>query len=172
MKTLTLLRHAKSSWAEQGKDDFDRPLNTRGREAARLVGRELRRRKMRFDLVLASPAARVRETLEELAEGYGEGFDARFDRRIYLAEPDVLLNLVRDLPDTIQCPLLVGHNPGIEQFALRLSAEDDQGVRAKIATKYPTGALVRIELPAKHWSNAGGEPGTMSGLILPRDLAG
>ncbi len=99
MKRLTLLRHAKSSWDAPGLQDFDRPLNKRGREAARLVGRELSRRKLRFDLVLASPAMRVRETLEELADGFGSALDIRFEPRIYLADPDTLLDLVRGLSD-------------------------------------------------------------------------
>lgn len=171
MRKLTLLRHGKSSWDAQGLNDFDRPLNQRGREAARLVGRELRRRKMRFDLVLASPAIRVRETLEELADGFGSALDIRFEPRIYLADPDTLLDLVRSLPDEIESPLLVGHNPGLHELALQLSADDDQGLRSRIVGKYPTGALAGIELPPTHWSEAGEEPGTISTLILPRDLA-
>jgi phosphohistidine phosphatase len=171
MKRLTLLRHAKSSWDTPGLQDFDRPLNTRGREAARLVGRELNRRKMRFDLVLASPARRVRETLEELADGFGSAFDIRFESRIYLADPDTLLDLVRGLSEDIESPLLVGHNPGLHELALQLLADDAQDFRKRIAEKYPTGALAEIELPAKDWSAAGEQPGTISALVLPRDLS-
>ena len=171
MKTLALLRHAKSSWDAPGLDDFDRPLNKRGREAARLVGRELGRRKMRFDLVLASPAVRVRETLDEMADGYGAPLAISFERQIYLAEPDRLLDLVQDLPDEIESPLLVGHNPGLHRLALQLSTGDGKGFRGRIAGNYPTGALAQIELPAKSWKEAGGNPGTISSLIFPRELA-
>ena len=71
MKRLIVLRHAKSSWDEPNLDDFDRPLNARGWKAARRMGTELKRRDMQFDLALASPALRVRETLNGLADGYG-----------------------------------------------------------------------------------------------------
>jgi phosphohistidine phosphatase len=171
MKTLTLLRHAKSSWDSPGLKDFDRPLNARGREAARLVGCELSRRKMRFDLVLASPAMRVRETLEELADGFGNVLDVQFEQQIYLADPDTLLDLVRGLADDIESPLLVGHNPGLHELALQLSDGGAEDFRGRIAGNYPTGALVEIELPVKHWSAAGDKPGMISALILPRDLA-
>ena len=170
MKTLTLLRHAKSSWAEPGAKDFDRPLNQRGREAARLVGRALKRRELRFDIVLASPAVRVRETLQELEKAYGSQLDISFDEQIYLASPKTLLSVVRALPDTAESVLLIGHNPGMHQFALELSVEDD-GLRQQIAGKYPTGALASIELPIDRWRDAGDQPGTISALILPRELA-
>ena len=168
MKTLTLLRHAKSSWDDPGMKDFDRPLNERGREAARLVGRELKRRKMHFDIVLASPAVRVRETLDGLADGI---LAIEFDEQIYLASPTTLLGAVRDLPETAQSALVVGHNPGMHEFALLLSAEDDER-RNRIVAKYPTGALARIELPARKWSEIEPGTGTISALIFPRELAG
>ena len=70
MKRLTILRHAKSSWKDRELEDFDRPLNARGRKAARLVGHEMTRRGMRFDSVLASPAVRIRETIDGVSEGH------------------------------------------------------------------------------------------------------
>lgn len=85
MTVLSLLRHAKSSWDDAAASDFDRPLNDRGRKAAERMGRELAQREMRFDHVLASPAARVRETLELLADGYGALPEIHFDQRIYAA---------------------------------------------------------------------------------------
>src|SRR5438270_11440826 len=83
VKTLALLRHAKSSWDDPNLDDFDRPLAPRGMEAAKRVGNELKRRKLAFDLVLASPARRVTETIAEVEKGYGETLNARFDPRLY-----------------------------------------------------------------------------------------
>ena len=171
MKTLTLLRHAKSSWAEPGMKDFDRPLNKRGREAARLVGADLKRRKISFDHILASPAVRVRDTLEELENAYGSPLDISFDEQIYLASPKALLSLVRALPETDASVLLVGHNPGMHEFALQLSKEDSDGLRGRITGKYPTGALASIELPVDRWSDAGTKLGTISALVLPRELA-
>ena len=101
MKRLTILRHAKSSWDDASRDDFDRPLNPRGWKDARRVGRELNRRSVHFDFGLASPAARVRETLDGVAEGFGEfTFEIRFEPRVYEASAATLLDLVRGLPET------------------------------------------------------------------------
>ena len=170
MRALTLLRHAKSSWGDSRLGDFDRPLNDRGREAARRLGEEMKQREMRFDQVLASPAVRVRQTLYKVAEGYGERFDAVFDERIYMAGLDALLEIVRDIPDDSEKPLLVGHNPGLEQLLLRLTSDDDRGLRGKVAGKYPTGALAVVELPADRWREITEGSGKIVELILPREL--
>jgi phosphohistidine phosphatase len=114
MKRLTILRHAKSSWDRPDADDFDRPLNDRGRKAAVRMGHELKHRELRFDVALASPAVRVRETLDGLAKGDGEfAPDIRFDQSLYLADAATLLDRVKALSDDVRAPLLVGHNPGL-----------------------------------------------------------
>src|SRR6478672_3969903 len=160
MKRLAVLRHAKSSWDEPGLDDFDRPLSGRGLEAARRMGRELRRRGLRFDLVLASTAARVRETIDCIQEKYDFGAPVRFEREIYLASTQTLVALIRSLPKSVQGPLLVGHNPGLERLLIELTHADGNGYRQRIAGKYPTGALAVVEFPAAKWSDVspgGGE---------------
>jgi phosphohistidine phosphatase len=170
MKRLTVLRHAKSSW-DLPLDDFDRPLNERGWKAARRMGRELKHRKMTFDFAIASPAARVRETLAGMSETYGNfAFPVRFDGRIYMASSEGLLELVRELPEEAESALLVGHNPGLERVIVVLTANDKDGLRDRISEKYPTAALAVVELPAKQWSEI--EPGTgkVAELILPKEL--
>ncbi len=169
MTIIAIMRHAKSDWGQPGLADFDRPLNERGRKAAKRVGRELKRRKVRFDRVIASPAARVRETLAELAKGYGEPLDPEFEQRIYEAGVDDLFELVRTIPGPVHAPLLVGHNPGLHQLVLKLARDDDQ-FRGKISDNLPTAALALIELPAGRWDEV--EPGTgrIVELILPREL--
>jgi phosphohistidine phosphatase len=171
MKRLTILRHAKSSWDQPEGGDFDRPLNDRGRSAAVRMGRELKQRGVRFDVVLASPATRVRETLDRLAKGYGE-FDAeiRFEQSLYLADAATLLDQVKALRDDVEAPLLVGHNPGLQRLILLLAAEDDKARRKLVAEKYPTAALAVIELPAARWSAIKWRGGTLAELILPREL--
>src|SRR6218665_1804689 len=149
MKILTLLRHAKSGWDAPVARDFDRTLNARGRKAARAMGREMRRLGLGFDRIIASPAARVTETLNEVAQGYGGAVDARFDESIYLAPVETLLALVHAADDADARLLLAGHNPGMEQLALLLSQEG--ALRDQIATKYPTGALTEIRLDAGPW---------------------
>ena len=169
MKTLTILRHAKSSW-DDPVADFDRPLNARGRKAAATVGAELRRRGAKFDCAIASPAKRVRETLDQLAKGYGALLSLHFDERIYLASADNLLDLVRGITDDVRAALIVGHNPGLHRLALLLT-RDEGRFRRQIADKYPTGAAATVELDAKRWREVEPGSGELSGLILPRDLA-
>jgi phosphohistidine phosphatase len=170
MTILTVLRHAKSSWDEHGVDDFDRPLNERGRKAAKLVGLELKRRHIRFDQVIASPAVRVRQTLDELAKGYDEHLNVRFDERMYGASAETLLDLVQAISDEIHAPLLVGHNPGLQELLLQLTRDDGDGPRGKVAEKYPTAAVAVVTLPAPRWEEVSPGTGEIRELILPREL--
>jgi phosphohistidine phosphatase len=169
VKRLAVLRHAKSSWAD-GVDDHDRPLNERGWKAARRIGCEMKHRGMDFDYVLASTAARVRETLDGVREKFDIQAEIHFEPHIYLATEEALFALVRELPDGIQAPLLVGHNPGLERLIVELTHDDKRGLRDQVARKYPTGALVVIDLPAKSWANVEPGNGEIAELILPRDL--
>jgi phosphohistidine phosphatase len=170
MKTLTLLRHAKSSWDDPSARDFDRPLNRRGRKAARAMGKAIREQGIAFDRILASPAARVVGTLEDLAEGYGGPIDPVFDHRIYMATAATLLKLVRETDDTAERLLVVGHNPGMEALALMLIRDDGNGLRSEMSVKYPTAALAEIELPVDHWRDVDLGRGRLDRFIRPRDL--
>jgi phosphohistidine phosphatase len=171
VKRLTVLRHAKSSWDQPNNDDLDRPLNARGWKAARRMGRELKHRKMRFDLCLASPAARVRETLDGLGEGYGAfDFAIRFEPRVYLADAATLLDLIRALSDDIESPLLVGHNPGLQRLVAELTTNDAKGLRRRVEHKFPTAALAVLELPVNRWADVEQESGALVELILPKEL--
>jgi phosphohistidine phosphatase len=167
MKTLTLLRHAKSGWDDASLTDFERPLNARGRDAARAMGGEMRRLGLGFDCVLASPAARVKETIAGLAESHGP-LAPRYDERIYLAAPELLLGLVRAAADSCATLLVVGHNPGLERLALLLSQAGP--LRDEIAAKYPTGALAEIAFPVDHWRDVAEGAGTLRRFIRPREL--
>jgi len=170
MKRLAILRHAKSSWGDPGLNDFDRPLNARGISAARAIGKELRRRDVVFDHVLASPAKRVRETLEHFARGYGELPEIRFDETIYLASPTTLLDHIRDLPQASAAPLIAGHNPGFERLLVELTHDDDHGFRDRVSQGYPTGALAIVDFPATRWPDLETGSGEIVDLILPREL--
>ena len=170
MKRLAILRHAKSSWGDPGLDDFDRPLNARGIAAARAMGKALKRRGLHVDHVLASPAKRVRETLEQVAKCYGKLPETRFDETIYLASPATLFEFVRDLPEGSRAPLLVGHNPGLERLLLKLTRDDAHGFHDRVAQGYPTGALAIVELPAPSWADIEPASGEIVDLILPREL--
>ena len=170
MKTLTLLRHAKSSWSSPATSDFDRSLNKRGRRAARTVGRELKTQGLAFDAVIASPAARVVETVDDVADGYGSPIRPSFDPRVYMASAATLLGIVREADDDAERLLLIGHNPGLEALALLLTREDGNGLRGELASKYPTATVAEIALPIEHWRDAAPGSGELARFIRPRDL--
>jgi phosphohistidine phosphatase len=167
MKVLTLLRHAKSGWDDPALPDFDRPLNPRGRRAAHTVGREMRRLGLGFDRVVASPARRVIETIEEVAQAYGP-LRPEYDRRLYLASPETLMEVAREMPGQVERLLLVGHNPGLEELVLRLSARG--ALRSEVETKYPTATVAEMELPVESWAELREGRATLRRFIRPRDL--
>ncbi|HEY0414721.1 MAG TPA: histidine phosphatase family protein [Allosphingosinicella sp.] len=169
MKILTLLRHAKSGWGDPVMRDFDRPLNPRGRRAARTVANEMRRLGLAFDRVVASPARRVVQTIEEVEQAFGP-LAAAYDERVYLAPPQALLDLVHETPEAVRGLLLVGHNPGLESLALALAAANGTPLRTEMAVKYPTATLVEIALPAGRWSDVRRGTGDIRRFIRPRDL--
>lgn len=169
MKSLTLLRHAKSGWDDPLSRDFDRPLNPRGRRAARTVGRAMKAQGLAFDLVLASPARRVTETIDEIAAAFG-ALSPEYDQRLYLASASTLLEIVAAAPDPVGRLLLVGHNPGLEELALGLSKRDESGLRGEVEVKYPTGTVAEIALPVDRWAEVASGAGTLVRFIRPRDL--
>jgi phosphohistidine phosphatase len=170
MKTLILLRHAKSGWNDPALRDFDRPLNPRGRRAAKVVGREIKALGMSFDRVLASPAARVIETISELESGLGSKLAPVFDERLYLASTATLLAAIHETPETVEHLLLIGHNPGLEELALLLSGTNDEQLRQEVAIKYPTATLAELSLDTTAWGNVGEASATLTRFIRPRDL--
>ncbi len=172
MRSLTLLRHAKSSWDDDSLDDFDRPLNERGRKAAKAMGRHLAKAGARFDLILASPAQRVVETIEALKAGGWKDGPVRFDRAIYDSSSHDLVELVRSTPANIERLMLVGHNPAMGTLAMQLTEDDEKGLRASVSQKYPTGALAEIELDVDRWVQVGPQCGRFVEFTAPRSLGG
>ena len=170
MKSLTLLRHAKSSWDDPTARDFDRALNQRGVKGARLIGRYMGREGLRYDHVVSSPAVRCTETLDQLWDGYGEHLHPTWDRRIYLASCVTLLDVVNEAPDTAARVLMCGHNPGFEDLALLLTPDAPDPLRDQIEEKFPTAALVEIEFDIDRWADVERGSGRIARLIRPRDL--
>src|SRR5262245_47987964 len=124
MKTLLLLRHAKSDWGDSSLRDFDRPLATRGEKDAPRIGKALNKRGPLPDFIMSSPAARAKATIEAVAAAAKIDLPIQFEEKIYGAPSAELINLVRRLPNDCSCALLVGHNPGFEDLARRLSGSD------------------------------------------------
>lgn len=171
MKRLTLLRHAKSDWDDPVSRDFDRPLNRRGEKAAMLMGQFAKTRKMQFDMLVASPAVRVVETLETFFQGFGETLDAHWDRRIYLASSPTLFDVVRDLPDSADSVLLAGHNPGLEELILDFVPDDGANQsRGDVEVKFPTASIAVLDLPIDSWRAAKENIATLASFTRPRDL--
>lgn len=171
MKSLTLLRHAKSGWDDPVARDFDRTLNGRGQRAAMRIGRYLRDESLAFDHVIASPAVRVMETIEHLAAGYGQPIDPIWERRIYLASSATLLELVTMLPASATHVLMVGHNPGLEDLVLELVPEDaDPGLREEVEIKFPTASLAELRFDTDDWGAVSSAPVTLARFVRPRDL--
>jgi phosphohistidine phosphatase len=169
--TLTLLRHAKSSWDDAIPRDFDRPLNKRGEKAAMLMGVWVKREGLVFDHVLASPAVRVIDTIDQFVKGTGERIDANWDRRIYLASSATLMDVLRDQSDEYKSVLMVGHNPGMEDLVFDIVPDDGSSpLRELVWEKYPTGALARMELDIDSWANIDRKCGQLTHFIRPRDL--
>ena len=170
MKILTLLRHAKSAWDDPVARDFDRPLNKRGRKAARVVGRAMREQGLTFDAVIASPAVRVVQTLHDVGDGYGHAIVPEQDPDLYLASPAVLLDRIHRVDDEAERLLLVGHNPGLEQLVLLLTGSDRDGLKREVELKYPTATLAEIHFTVDHWADVAKGGGKLTRFVRPRDL--
>lgn len=171
MKRLILLRHAKSTWDDPVARDFDRPLNAKGKRAARAIGRHMRQEGIGFDRAIASPALRVTETIAEVATGYGVDIDPEWDKRIYLALADTLVDIIRETPEDVEALLLVGHNPGMEDLVLTLVPDrDEDETRDRVEEKYPTASLAEIVIDAPRWADVAADRGTLARFVRPRDL--
>jgi phosphohistidine phosphatase len=169
MKTLYLLRHAKSDWGDSSLKDFDRPLNGRGWKAAKAIGQEMRERDFVPDLVLLSPAVRTRETLARAEEGFGGKFEVMEERAIYLAETETLVGLVRGAPAHATRLMIVGHNPGMHELVLVLSNGPGE-LREEVAHKFPTAAMAEISFDVEDWPDVTTGIGRLRSFVKPRDL--
>jgi len=160
MKTLLLLRHAKSSWKDSTAADHDRSLNGRGRRAADLIRRFLKQKGLRPDYVLSSTSMRTRETVEILFDG-GTAPPIRYEEALYLAAASKLLEVVSRLETDPNRVLLVGHNPGIETLFFQLTRIDE---------RFPTATLANITLDIEKWSDAAKAKGKLEWLVTPKQL--
>lgn len=163
MKTLLLLRHAKSDWGDATLRDFDRPLSARGERDAPRIGRALAERGTLPDLVVSSPANRARTTAAAVAAAAGLELEPQLEGRIYEASPGELMQLIRKLPDQTMCAMLVGHNPGFENTLARLTGKNH---------RMPTATLACITFQVDRWEDVEDDKGELLWLITPKTLAG
>ncbi len=170
MRTLYLLRHAKSDRGNPELSDIDRPLAPRGRRDAPAMAAYMRERDYRPDLILCSPATRTRETLALLQPVLGSDIRAEFDRKLYLGSPDLLLRRLRDVEGTIAGVLVIGHNPGLERLASALAPRGDRRALARMREKYPTCGLAVIHLHIDRWEQTDLGSGTLTDFMVPAGL--
>lgn len=168
MKSLYVMRHAKSDWPS-GIGDADRPLSPRGRKAAPLVARKMKAEGLLPDLIFCSTARRTRETHALLVDQLGD-VPVRFLSELYLASPAQLLRLVRKADDAAASLLLIGHNPGVQSLALALTGDGDGDAIAHLREKFSTGAVAVLRFPVEHWRDIAPGGGRLEDFIRPRAL--
>lgn len=171
MKTLLLLRHAKSSWSEPGLADFDRPLNERGLLAAPLIARHLAESGLLPDLVLCSAAQRTRETLALMLPGLSRDATLRIESGLYEADAAALLNRLKRIEAAVDCVLVIAHNPGLEDLAALICGGGPEAIRRRMDEKFPTAALAAFAIDAARWSSLRQGAAILTDFVLPRDLA-
>jgi len=172
MKRLLLLRHAKSSWHDPTLTDFERPLNQRGRTAARVMGNYLLRKGLLPNLVLCSAAQRTRETLAFIQDQLDQDLPASIEKSLYEASPGEIAGILKKVDPRIDTVMVIGHNTGLEELARRLSRKGNEKARKLMALQYPTGALAVIEISGKGWSKLDGKDASLRRFVCPRDLEG
>jgi phosphohistidine phosphatase len=162
MKTLLLLRHAKSSWNEPSLQDHNRPLNKRGKHDAPLVGKLIREQGLTPDLIISSTARRAQDTANLVAENCGYDGDVELRQELYLSDTTCYLDILCSLPEKVKCVLVVGHNPDIEELL---------GLLTDFQEAFPTAALAQVELPIASWKNlTEATDGYLKNLWRPREL--
>ena len=161
MKTLFLIRHAKSSWDDMALGDKDRPLNDRGKRDAPKVGERLAKRHAKPDLILSSPARRALTTAEIIAKKLDyKGSNIVVSDRLYAVEADELLDVIRQIDDGAESVMLIGHNPELTELAHRLSSN---------ITHLPTCAVAEFTFDSPSWKHIGTDKPAKVALECPKE---
>ncbi len=161
MKTLLILRHAKSDWST-GRPDHDRPLNQRGKRTAPRIGQLLREEELVPDFIVSSTALRARKTAKKVAEACGYRGSIEVTGALYLSGAAAYVDVLRDLGCEHACLLVVGHNPAVTSLLDALTGSHET---------MPTAALAHVTLPIDDWSQlATDTPGALANLWRPGGL--
>jgi phosphohistidine phosphatase len=170
MKTLILMRHAKSGWAEKGMGDHDRRLNKRGRLAAPVMAHWLDRQGYRPDHVLCSSALRTRETVELMREAVPSMPRPEVLETLYHAGPGSLKQHLARLPGTCGCALLVGHEPGLSTFLRTLGGSNAPPECRRAYDHLPTAAIAVLEADIGDWGELGADGTEFAAFVTPQEL--
>lgn len=170
MKTVFLLRHAKSSWDQPDLPDYDRPLEPRGRKAAPRMGRFMEREGLIPHRVLCSGALRARQTWELVASELGQDIPTEIRPDIYHSTPGSLLNLIQESPADDSSVLLVGHNPTLGELAVNLAGAGAEGALRDLRDKFPTAALAVLDFQAERWEEVLPGRAYLRAFVRPKTL--
>lgn len=170
MLTLSLLRHAKSSWADPGLDDFDRPLSERGENAAPRMGAYMAKHDIAPGLILSSPSARTRQTLDLVLPHLPVPPRVLYEQALYLAPASVLLKRIRKVEAKVRHVMVVGHDPGMHALAMDLAAIGKPEELVALGTKFPTAGLAVVVFDARDWSNVKPHAGRLQVFMTPKRL--
>jgi len=170
VKVLYLLRHAKSSWRDPTLNDFDRPLNKRGRRAGKLMGNYLASEDLRPSLILCSAARRARQTLKRIQGSLGSNVPTLIEDGLYHADNTTLLKRLRQVDDAVPSVMLIGHNPDLEELAGILIAGGNADARQRMGARYPTAALSVLSAPLERWRDLKQRSAQLDAFVCPRDL--
>lgn len=166
MRQLYLLRHAKSSWDEEGLADHERPLAPRGRRAAQKLAGRLGELGVDPDVVLCSTALRTRQTLDLIRSGLRGEVVVELEEDLYGAGWERLLERLRRLPAAVGSVLVIGHNPGLQELATQLAAPGP--ARDQLREHFPTAALATLKLGRGGWSSLTPGRAEVSAFVVPR----
>ena len=170
MLTLSLLRHAKSSWSNPALPDRERPLATRGVTDAPLMGKAMAERGIYPELVLCSSARRTRDTLDLVLPELRVEPKIVYVDALYHASPEEMLEMLHGIQPGANRVMLVGHNPEIQAFALDLVGSGPKHFRDRLRTKYPTAGLAVINFVSGLWKSVSVNSGTLNLFLSPREL--
>lgn len=171
MRQLILYRHAKSSWAQAGLDDHERPLNERGRTAAVAMGVYLATNDLAPDHVIISSSLRTQDTWRRTAGAVGSSApDAIIEPRLYHADPEEMLAVARTAPAKANRLMLVAHEPGVSAMARMLSDGKEGPDCRRAYTKYPTGAMAFFDVDLDGWGKLTFGAAKFTAFVAPKDL--
>lgn len=162
MKTLFLLRHAHTEPPGPGQDDHDRVLSPRGETEAENVGGFMQEQKLVPEAVFSSTSMRTRETVRLAFTHIGKGVSIRYDRELYLAPPDVIMEEINEADDRINSLMIVGHNPGFEDLAERLAAASGQMIG-----KFPPCAMAVYTCDIDSWQDFSAKKCRLKTVFMP-----
>jgi phosphohistidine phosphatase len=171
VKTILLLRHAKSAWGQSGLHDHERPLNKRGERAAEAMAEYIVHNAPRPDLILCSTAVRTRQTLAPLVHRLAHPAPPiALEKGLYLATEGELLVRLRAVAEDVRTVLLIGHNEGIGELAGALAGDGDPVTLKRLYEKFPTGALAILRLAKAHWRDLAPGQAELVSFVRPRDI--